>query len=70
MSVTVLYDERVTDAASAKVEQEHLWLSPSDFSAATGWKLETEGLCKGSACVRAADGWTDAGGAIGRLRQL
>jgi hypothetical protein len=62
MSMTILYDDRATDVASAKVEQGHLWLSPNDFKAATGWKLETEGLCKGAACVRVDQNWTNASG--------
>ena len=41
---TVLYDERVTELANAKIVGEHLWLAPDDMKAATGWKLETEGL--------------------------
>ena len=64
MSVTILYDDRVTDVASAKVEQEQLWLSPQDLSAATGWKLETEGLCKGAACVRTDQSWVNAAGQV------
>ena len=63
MSVTtILYDDRVTEISSAKVEAEHLWLSPQDLHAATGWKLEAEGLCKGAACVRTEPRWIDAAG--------
>ena len=61
---TVLYDERVTELANAKIVGEHLWLAPDDMKAATGWKLETEGLCKGDACVRAQTAWVDADGKI------
>ena len=61
---TVLYDERVTELANAKIVGEHLWLAPDDMKAATGWKLETEGLCKGDACVRAQTAWVDADGKL------
>ena len=64
MSVTVLYGERVANAANARSEGEHLWLAPSDFAAATGWKLETEGLCRGDACVRVEPAWRSADGAL------
>ena len=65
MSVTtVLYDERVTELPHAQVVDEQLWLSPADMATATGWKLETEGLCKGDACVRTQAAWLDAGGHI------
>jgi hypothetical protein len=67
MSVTILYDERVTEGINAKVVGEHLWLSPADLQAATGWKLETEGLCKGAACVRAESSWVDADGKVDLL---
>jgi hypothetical protein len=61
---TVLYDERVTEVTNATIAGEHLWLSPTDLSAATGWKLETEGLCKGDTCVRTQSAWVDAEGRV------
>ena len=61
MSVTVLYDERVTTADTARVVGDHLWLAPAELEAATGWKLETEGLCRGDACVRVDDTWLNNG---------
>jgi hypothetical protein len=63
-ATTILYDERVTEGINAKVQGEHLWLSPKDLHTATGWKLETEGLCKGDACVRADAKWVDADGRV------
>lgn len=65
MSVsTILYDDRVTEGLAAQVDGEHLWLSPAEMARATGWKLETAGLCKGAACVRTDAAWVDAGGRI------
>jgi hypothetical protein len=61
---TVLYDERVTEISNAKIAGEHLWLKPEDLRAATGWKLETEGLCKGDACVRTQANWLDTDGNV------
>ena len=64
MGVTILYDEQTARLESAEVEGEHLWLSPESLAAATGWKLEEEGLCKGDACVRTEQGWIDANGRV------
>jgi hypothetical protein len=64
MSITVLYDDKVAAVAAAKVDGERLWLSPQDLREATGWKLETEGLCKGDACVRVDPRWLDTDGNI------
>ena len=61
---TVLFDERVTGIADAKVEGEHLWLKPDDMKTATGWKLEPQGLCKGDACVRTQPAWVGSDGRI------
>lgn len=64
MTTTVLYDDRVSAVADARVAGEHLWLTAADFAAATGWKLETEGLCRGDACVRTDAAWLDDDGHI------
>ena len=63
-ATTILYDERITAVASAETQGEQLWLSPADLAAATGWKLQTEGLCRGDACVRVEDSWRDSAGRI------
>ena len=51
-NTTILYDDCVTAGVNASVEGSHLWLTPADMVAATGWKLESQGLCRGDACVR------------------
>jgi hypothetical protein len=66
MSVTVLYDQSPAVDADAREEDGHLWLSPDDFRAATGWTLKPEGLCHGEACVPLPrDGsWLDSEGRV------
>lgn len=64
MTTTVLYNDRVTAAGSARSQGGQLWLSADDFAAASGWKLESEGLCRGDACIRAEDDWVDDTGSI------
>ena len=59
-NTTILYDDCVTAGVNASVEGSHLWLTPADMVAATGWKLESQGLCRGDACVRTQVAWTDA----------
>lgn len=49
---TVLCDAAETVCQPARIEDgESLWLSPEDMSAATGWTLKPEGLCRGDLCV-------------------
>ena len=64
MSVTILYGDRPSVAGSARVDGEHLWLSPADLHAATGWSREPEGLCRGDACVPLPADAVDADGAV------
>lgn len=64
MKATVLYDDRVTEVDAAEADGDHVWLTPDDFAAATGWKPETIGLCRGDACVRTEPAWLDATGRI------
>ena len=63
-ATVIIYDERVTPLATAETCGESLWLSATDMQAATGWKLETAGLCRGDACVRVDNAWCDADGRI------
>lgn len=68
MSATViLYGDRVTTLPQAEAGGESLWLEAADMHAATGWKLETEGLCRGDACVRVDPAWRDDAGRIDLL---
>ncbi len=61
---TVLYDDRSTGGLAADADGDHLWLAPGDLERATGWKLDTQGLCRGDACVRTDAHWLDARGRV------
>ncbi len=61
---TILYDDRVTEGINATADGSHLWLTAADMTAATGWKLEPQGLCRGDACVRLQPTWADAKGRV------
>ena len=50
---TVLRDLEEIECASAKFEQDDLWLKRDDFEMATGWELKPEGYCKGDLCIPA-----------------
>lgn len=63
-NTTVLYDDRVSEGLDASASGDHLWLAPADFARATGWKLETQGLCRGDACVQLNAAWRDEQGRI------
>ncbi len=63
-ATTILYDDRVTEGLDARVDGEKLWLNVGDLAAATGWKLEAEGLCRGDACVRTDASWLEGKGNV------
>ena len=47
--VTILNENKVTVLQGAAGSA--LWVSPDEMTAATGWALKTEGLCKDEVCV-------------------
>ena len=47
----LLTETTETVLAAARVEGEHLWLTPVELEGATGWSSRPEGLCRGSLCV-------------------
>lgn len=49
MPLTILDEREVT--ADARVDGDHLWVSPADLTTATGWVRKPEGLCRGDVCV-------------------
>ena len=48
---TILCGPSETVCPSARIDGESIWLSAQDMSAATGWDLKPEGLCRGDLCV-------------------
>jgi hypothetical protein len=50
---TVLCDLSETVCSSGHVDNDDLWVSAEEFTAATGWSLKPEGFCKGEICVAA-----------------
>ena len=44
--VTVIYEDRETQVAGARVAGDALWLSSADVHRATGWELTSEGLSR------------------------
>lgn len=50
---TVLCDQSETACSSGHVDDDNLWVSADELTAATGWSLKPEGFCKGEVCVSA-----------------
>ena len=48
---TILYQDLESAAVEAESEADNLWLSLPELTAATGWELKPEGVCKGEICV-------------------
>lgn len=61
---TILYDDRVHATDGARVANNAVWLAPDDLAAASGWKLEDRGLCRGDACVQTKPEWLDDAGRV------
>lgn len=53
--MTVLYRDRETRVDSARVEDVELWLALPELTAASGWELKPEGVCKDEICVPVPD---------------
>ena len=46
---TVLTEDTLTQTSAQRGAE--LWMDPAEVTAATGWTLKPEGLCKGDICV-------------------
>ncbi len=53
-TVTVIDEQRVTEVAGG-VHNGVLLIAPEALSAALGWSLEPEGLCRGDVCIPVRD---------------
>ena len=53
-AATVLYQESETQA-EARAEGPELWLTLPELTAASGWELKPEGVCKEETCVPVPD---------------
>lgn len=51
MSPTILYQEAVTTAESARAKGDDLWISAGELPAVSGWELKPEGICRDEICV-------------------
>lgn len=60
---TILFDDRHSQATSAVVRGEALWLAETELEAATGWHLEGRGVCRDAQCIPVPAGasWNDDG---------
>ena len=46
MAQTILYENRETTVDGARAEGDHLWVPLVELQRSTGWKLESQGLCR------------------------
>ena len=53
---TLIYAGRPPYRTTATAAGDDLWLASDELAAATGWKLEPQGLCQGDRCVRIPHG--------------
>jgi hypothetical protein len=51
MAQTILYGNQVAKVDGARAEGDRLWIPVAELERSTGWKLESQGLCRGDACV-------------------
>ena len=54
-ALTLLYGDRVSSIANARVDGDDLWLRLDDLTSATGWVIKPEGACLGDNCVPLPD---------------
>jgi hypothetical protein len=50
-SATILYQEGSANVEGARTEGDDLWLPLDELTAASGWELKPQGVCKDEICV-------------------
>ncbi len=50
-AATILYQDKVTAVERAQTAGEQLWLTTDDLTAAAGWELEPQGICREGLCI-------------------
>ena len=48
---TVLFDEFTSSPSGAELRDGELWIDTSALETATGWHLESRGVCRDDACI-------------------
>jgi hypothetical protein len=54
-TVTVLYQDRESQALRAEPDSDELWLTLEELKSVSGWELKPEGVCKDEICVPVPD---------------
>ncbi len=57
---TVVYDEKATPVSLSQATGDDLWLRLADLTAATGFEIKPEGVCRDDVCVAIPSGRSDA----------
>ena len=55
MAATIIYDETPTVVDAARPTGNDLWVTAEDLTAATGWEIKPEGVCRNDLCVPLPD---------------
>lgn len=63
MSSMILFDDHQGMVASASLQDDAVSVAAEDLEAATGWHLESRGVCRGGECIPEppAAKWNEAG---------
>lgn len=54
-AATILYHDKVTAVRRAETGGDQLWLTTADLTAAAGWELKPEGICREHLCIPLPD---------------
>jgi len=51
MNTTIIYEDKASQVGGAFVADDDLWIPLEHLSAATGWEVKPQGLCRGALCI-------------------